>query len=72
MVDLYQDQEESAKLSLDSRFHFTCHPGLSCFNQCCQQPTVILKPYDIMRLAAATGDHVHGVFRKIYHQGGGR
>jgi uncharacterized protein len=55
MVDLYQDQAEAVKLSLDGFFHFTCHPGLSCFNQCCRQPTVILKPYDIMRLRRRLG-----------------
>ncbi len=55
MVDLYKDQEDSEQLSLDSRFHFTCHSGLACFNQCCQKPTVILKPYDIMRLRRRLG-----------------
>lgn len=55
MVDLYKDQEESAKLCLDSRFQFKCHSGLACFNQCCEKPTVILKPYDIMRLRRRLG-----------------
>jgi uncharacterized protein len=55
MVDLYKDQEESAELDLNSRFQFHCHAGLSCFNQCCQNPTVILKPYDILRLRRRLG-----------------
>jgi Fe-S-cluster containining protein len=55
MVDLYIDREEAAGLSPDSRFLFSCHPGLACFNQCCRQPTVILKPYDIMRLRHRLG-----------------
>jgi hypothetical protein len=50
MVDVYKEQEESAELNPESRFRFQCHPGLDCFNQCCQNPTVILKPYDIIRL----------------------
>jgi uncharacterized protein len=50
MVSLYKDLEEAASLSLDDRFSFTCHAGLACFNQCCQKPTIILKPYDIIRL----------------------
>ena len=55
MVDIYRDQEEAARLSLDSRFHFNCHSKLACFNQCCQNPTVILKPYDILRLRRRLG-----------------
>jgi uncharacterized protein len=50
MVSLYKDLGETASLSPDDRFSFTCRPGLACFNQCCQNPTIILKPYDIMRL----------------------
>jgi uncharacterized protein len=50
MVNIYLDQEGAKQLSSESRFHFNCHPRLSCFNQCCQQPTIILKPYDIIRL----------------------
>ena len=55
MVDIYIDQEEAERLSPDSRFHFNCHAQLACFNQCCQNPTIILKPYDIMRLRRRLG-----------------
>lgn len=55
MVDIYVDQEEAERLSPDSRFRFSCHSGLACFNQCCLNPTVILKPYDIMRLRRRLG-----------------
>ena len=55
MVDIYIDQEEAERLSWDSRFHFNCHSELACFNQCCQNPTVILKPYDILRLRKRLG-----------------
>jgi uncharacterized protein len=55
MVDIFISQEGSEKLAQESRFHFSCHPGLACFNQCCQNPTVILKPYDIMRLRRRLG-----------------
>ncbi len=72
MVDLYIDQEESEQLSQDSPFHFTCHAGLTCFNQCCQKPTVILKPYDIMRLRRRLGHHLHRIFRTVHHQSSGR
>jgi uncharacterized protein len=55
MVDIYIYQEEAARLSPESRFHFNCHAQLACFNQCCQNPTIILKPYDIMRLRRRLG-----------------
>jgi len=48
-VSLYQPLDQES-LSLDSRFTFQCQPDLPCFNQCCQTPTVILSPYDLLRL----------------------
>jgi Fe-S-cluster containining protein len=53
-VSLYQ-QIEQESLSLDSRFTFHCQAGLPCFNQCCQTPTVILSPYDLLRLKQGLG-----------------
>jgi uncharacterized protein len=50
MVNIYINQEEAKQLSSQSRFQFKCHSRLACFNQCCQKPTIILKPYDIIRL----------------------
>ena len=54
MVSLYQ-QVDQESLSLDSRFTFLCHPDLPCFNQCCRTPTVILSPYDLLRLKQGLG-----------------
>lgn len=39
-----------AKLSLDSKLQFRCHPGVSCFTACCGHITIILTPFDILRL----------------------
>ncbi len=50
MVTIYRNKEEAASLSPEDRFFFNCHAGLACFNRCCQNPTIILKPYDIIRL----------------------
>ncbi|MGB5986124.1 MAG: YkgJ family cysteine cluster protein [Desulfobacterales bacterium] len=41
---------EPVKLSLESTFTFRCHPGVSCFTQCCRGINIILTPYDIIRL----------------------
>ncbi|MBM4295095.1 MAG: YkgJ family cysteine cluster protein, partial [Deltaproteobacteria bacterium] len=42
-------------LSLRDRFTFHCHPGLACFNRCCGAPTILLSPYDILRLKNCLG-----------------
>lgn len=38
------------QLSLDDKFQFNCHKGISCFNQCCKSIEIQLTPYDILRL----------------------
>jgi Fe-S-cluster containining protein len=55
MVDIYKNPPEAQRLSSDSPFYFRCHAQLSCFKQCCQNPTIILKPYDIIRLRKRLG-----------------
>lgn len=42
--------EEYPRLTEDSRFNFKCHPGVSCFNECCGDVNIFLTPYDIIRL----------------------
>ncbi|MDH5299672.1 MAG: YkgJ family cysteine cluster protein [Desulfobulbaceae bacterium] len=39
-----------AKLSLDSKIRFRCHPGVSCFTACCGNIDITLTPFDILRL----------------------
>jgi Fe-S-cluster containining protein len=53
-VSLYQQLDQES-LSLDSSFRFHCQADLPCFNQCCHAPTVILSPYDLLRLKQALG-----------------
>ena len=53
-VSLNQQMDQES-LSLDSSFTFHCHPDLPCFNQCCRTPTVILSPYDLLRLKQGLG-----------------
>jgi Fe-S-cluster containining protein len=38
------------RLGYKSRFQFKCHPGVSCFTQCCRGINIILTPYDVIRL----------------------
>lgn len=37
------------------RFRFACHPGVSCFNECCADLRLLLTPYDILRMKAHLG-----------------
>jgi Fe-S-cluster containining protein len=50
MVDLNMQVVEPVQLTRESRFKFRCHPGISCFTECCGKTTIILTPYDILRL----------------------
>jgi hypothetical protein len=44
-----------AAISLEETFAFHCHAGLACFNRCCREATIILSPYDILRLSRGLG-----------------
>lgn len=35
------------------RFQFACHPGVSCFTNCCADLNLTLAPYDVLRLKNA-------------------
>lgn len=39
-----------AKLTLDSKISFRCHPKVSCFTACCGNINITLTPFDILRL----------------------
>jgi len=38
------------QLNENSRFKFKCHKGVSCFTQCCRGISIMLTPYDIIRM----------------------
>ncbi|MEW6594896.1 MAG: YkgJ family cysteine cluster protein [Thermodesulfobacteriota bacterium] len=42
-------------LTEDERFRFRCHPGVSCFTECCRELELALSPYDVVRLARRLG-----------------
>jgi Fe-S-cluster containining protein len=37
-------------ITTDSPFTFACHPGVSCFTECCRELDLALTPYDVLRL----------------------
>jgi hypothetical protein len=47
--------KEYPRLNEDSTFKFRCHPGVSCFNDCCSDVNIFLTPYDILRLRTKLG-----------------
>ncbi|MBU2512942.1 YkgJ family cysteine cluster protein [bacterium] len=53
--DLQQIRTASDRFRLkpiapDEKFSFSCHPGVSCFNDCCKQIDVLLTPFDVVRI----------------------
>ncbi len=49
------DSRRKTRLDREHIFLFNCHPGVSCFTQCCQDVTILLTPYDVVRLKNALG-----------------
>jgi hypothetical protein len=43
------------RMSKDDTFKFACHPGVSCFNDCCRDVNIFLTPYDVIRLKNRLG-----------------
>ncbi len=41
------------RLNKDDKFKFSCHPGVSCFGECCGDVNIFLTPYDVIRLKKA-------------------
>lgn len=47
------DQMPCNRLGLDDSFSFRCGPELDCFTKCCHDVTIVLTPYDVLRLKRA-------------------
>ena len=43
------------ELKAGETFQFACHPGVPCFNACCSDLTLMLTPYDVLRLRRGLG-----------------
>ncbi len=46
---------DKVQLTLESKFRFRCHKGISCFTKCCSNIDVMLTPYDIVALKKRLG-----------------
>lgn len=47
--------KEYPRLKKEDSFRFGCHPGVSCFNKCCNDVNIFLTPYDLLRLKNRLG-----------------
>lgn len=43
------------RMGLDDRFTFRCGRELDCFTECCRDVTIVLTPYDVLRLKRSLG-----------------
>lgn len=46
--------KDVTRMADDEAFSFACHPGVSCFTDCCRQLELALTPYDVLRLKRET------------------
>jgi len=77
-LSLWQESSGSkarTPVSAETLFGFHCHPGLACFNRCCREATLILSPYDILRLSRrlnlSTGEFLRRHTRREAEAGSG-
>ena len=47
--------KQRLRLEREHSFNFNCYPEVSCFTQCCQDITIVLTPYDVLRLKKSLG-----------------
>jgi len=47
--------DEAPRLKREDQFKFACHPGVSCFGECCGDVNIVLTPYDVLRLKKRLG-----------------
>jgi hypothetical protein len=47
--------ESLPELAPGESFRFACHPKVPCFNACCSDLSLMLTPYDVLRLRAKLG-----------------
>ena len=55
MADSKPPKKRKEQMEPEQYFRFRCDPGVSCFTQCCQDVTIVLTPYDAIRMKNALG-----------------
>ena len=49
------ENKKPLRMEADHVFQFNCSPGVNCFPQCCQDVTIVLTPYDVLKLKNSLG-----------------
>jgi len=49
------NDKKTIRMEPEHIFQFKCAPGVPCFTQCCQDVTIVLTPYDVLRMKNALG-----------------
>jgi len=52
---LPEELRNQRRLEAGGRFRFGCHPGLSCFTDCCADVNILLTPMDVLSLSRRLG-----------------
>jgi Fe-S-cluster containining protein len=55
MSDPRSTKKQKERMEPEQYFRFHCGPGVPCFTQCCQDVTILLSPYDVVRLKSTLG-----------------
>ncbi len=48
-----QTIEKPVRMAPEHAFKFNCAPGVPCFTRCCRDVTIVLTPYDVLRMKNA-------------------
>ena len=48
-------EQQKPRMDGEHIFEFNCYPGVPCFTRCCRDVTIVLTPYDVVRLKNALG-----------------
>jgi Fe-S-cluster containining protein len=49
------NRKNKKRMDTEHVFHFDCSPKISCFTHCCKDITIVLTPYDVVRLKRGIG-----------------
>ena len=48
-----KDNKKPIRMGPEQAFQFNCAPGVPCFTRCCRDVTIVLTPYDVLRMKNA-------------------
>jgi len=53
-LDQNKGHSDTVRMDAEHVFQFNCGPDVPCFTECCRDITIVLTPYDVLRLKNAT------------------